>query len=106
MINLDFILYSFLVFTSGCYTYFHFVNMSQTARRIRIVNEIFKHPEGMTLKDIERNYSFEEQVDRRIDRMISSGQIKLHDKIILHKRDGFYFIKKLSYFLRFLMKIE
>lgn len=60
-------------------TYFHFLNMGETARRIRILRELYSAPGGLTLDEIISRYNAEEIIDRRLSRLINSGQIALRD---------------------------
>ena len=68
------------------YCYFHFINLGETARRIRIVTELFNSREGLTLEDILRRYDSREMVEKRIGRLVNNGQVVY--------RDGKYFIGK------------
>ena len=69
------VFYAFLVYSGFAYSYFHFFNMSETARRIRILRDLF-------LKDIldfeaaKSKYTLETQVRNRLDRLLALGQIK------------------------------
>lgn len=66
------------------YCYFHFGNLGETARRVRIVRELAESPGGLTLEEILRRYDAREIFDRRLGRLTGTGQIVL--------RDGRYFI--------------
>lgn len=66
------------------YSYFHFGNLGETARRVRIVRELAASPDGLTLEEIIRRYDAREIFDRRLRRLTGTGQIVL--------RDGRYFI--------------
>lgn len=66
------------------YCYFHFGNLGETARRVRIVRELAAAPGGLTLEQILRRYDAREIFDRRLARLTGTGQIVL--------RDGRYFI--------------
>lgn len=57
------------------YSYFHFVNMGQTARRIRILREIYEARGGISYDDLLRNYNAKIILDTRIERLISKKQI-------------------------------
>ena len=58
------------------YCYFHFVNLSVTARRIRLLRLIYSHDKGLTYPEILRMYNGKKMIDNRIERLIGSGQIK------------------------------
>lgn len=66
------------------YCHFHFVNLGETARRIRLLREL--HQAGGTLAHAEllARYNSSEIVGKRISRLIRSGQIVL--------QNGRYFI--------------
>lgn len=60
--------------------FFHFVNMSETARRIRLLRELQDNEHGITLDEILQRYNAGEIVSRRINRLIKSGQIICKDQ--------------------------
>jgi hypothetical protein len=57
------------------YSYFHFVNMGQTARRIRILREIYEARGGISYDDLLRNYNAKIILDTRVERLIDKKQI-------------------------------
>lgn len=57
------------------YIYFHFNNMGETARRIRILIELFNARRPMSQSELIIRYDSEEIVNRRLRRMVSAGQI-------------------------------
>lgn len=62
------------------YCYFHFGNLGETARRVRIVREIYEAGErGLTMEEILRCYDAREIFDRRLARLTGAGQIVLRD---------------------------
>jgi hypothetical protein len=63
------------------YCYFHFVNLGETARRIRILRELYDSMEGLSLEELLMRYNAKEIVDKRIERLSHSGQIILKDKM-------------------------
>lgn len=65
-----------LVYVNFCYIFFHFNNMGETARRIRLLRELVDNPSGpLPLQELARRYSAEEIIQRRIQRMIGAGQV-------------------------------
>lgn len=62
------------------YAYFHFVNMSRTARRIRILHETAQSLDGLSREDLHSLYNAREMIDRRLARLLDAGQI--------HEGDG------------------
>lgn len=66
-----------LTYVSLGYCYFHFLNLGETARRIRILRELKDSPEGLSLEEILRRYNAKEIVERRLLRLARNGQIRL-----------------------------
>ena len=64
--------------------YFHFLNMGETARRIRILMELMISKDGLSLDEIFNHYNAQEIINRRLDRLIETKQII--------KRDNKYYI--------------
>ena len=75
---------NFLIYASLSYCYFHFVNLGETARRVRILREIYESKEGLTFSQIVSRYSSKEILEKRLHRLIDNGQII--------NKDGKYFI--------------
>ena len=69
------ILYAFIVYNLMGYTYFHIYNMSETARRVRILYDI--NSKGRLKKaDIEKFYHKGDMVAMRVERLLGQKQIK------------------------------
>ena len=66
------------------YCYFHFINLGETARRIRILREIYDSHDGLSTDGILERYNADEIVEKRLRRLINNGQIV--------SRDGRYYI--------------
>src|SRR3989338_6489355 len=64
-----------LAYLALAYTYFHFVNMGETARRVRILIEMNRFPDGLDREEIHFLYNAREMIDRRIKRLSDTGQI-------------------------------
>lgn len=58
------------------YCYFHFINMGETARRIRILRELYEAGGVLTLEEIMKRYNASEMVHHRLNRLLANGQIK------------------------------
>jgi len=58
------------------YVYFHWNNMSETARRVRLTIELLDHEKGLTREEILTRYNGREIVDLRIRRLLGSRQIE------------------------------
>ena len=66
---------NFIIYASLGYCYFHFINLGETARRIRILREIYDSKDGLTMEEILQKYNSKEIVDKRIGRLINNGQV-------------------------------
>ncbi len=73
-----------LIYSALGYCYFHFINLGETARRIRILRELAEVPEGLTLKEILDRYNARQIVTMRIHRLLHNHQII--------EQDGRYYI--------------
>jgi hypothetical protein len=66
--------------------YFHFLNLGETARRIRIIREIDAAGRSLTRAEILERYAAESIVNVRINRLLAAGQIVF--------REGRYYLAK------------
>jgi hypothetical protein len=57
------------------YCYFHFINLGETARRIRILREIYDSKDGLSMKEILERYNAKEITEKRINRLLNNKQI-------------------------------
>lgn len=73
--NSPFILANIIIYASLSYVYFHFVNLGETARRIRILRELYDSKSGLSLEEILDRYNAEIILKKRITRLIGNGQI-------------------------------
>ena len=68
--------YAFIVYNALAYAYFHLFNMSETARRIKILALLYRRgafdPHGLG-----SGYGAEEMLEARIERLVATGQIRL-----------------------------
>lgn len=64
-----------IAYSALAYCYFHFVNLGETARRIRIVRELYKSKNGLSMKELLAIYNARKMVEMRISRLLNSGQI-------------------------------
>lgn len=68
-------LYALIVYLLLAYSYFHLFNMSETARRIRILREIYQR-DRVRAEDIAERYSASSMLTNRITRLLETGQIR------------------------------
>ena len=73
-----------LIYGALGYNYFHFINMGETARRIRLIRELHESPEGLTSSEILDRYNAAEIIAVRMRRLMHNGQVL--------EKDGRYFI--------------
>ncbi len=64
-----------LIYGSLSYCYFHFINLCLTARRIRLVRDIYKSANGLTISEILERYNAKSMIQIRLKRLLASGQI-------------------------------
>ncbi len=57
------------------YGYFHFINLGETGRRIRIIIELLNHKKGLSGEEILDRYNAKDIIQKRINRLVESGQI-------------------------------
>lgn len=76
-------LYLFIVnlitYISLAYCYFHFINLGETGRRIRILREIHDSQNGLSINEILKHYNAQDIVEMRISRLVNNGQIICRD---------------------------
>ena len=69
------------------YGYFHFVNLGETARRIRLLREIYCEVNGITEAELVKRYNSKTMLELRLNRLLSKGQIIAHDnRYFIHSR--------------------
>ncbi len=76
------------------YCYFHFINMGQTARRIRILTELYNTPDGLSTEELLGRYDSAEVVRKRLDRLTGNGQLTLNCGRYYAKSSSMMFITK------------
>jgi hypothetical protein len=71
-----------VIYSSLGYCYFHFINLGETARRIRVLRELYDSDGGLTLEEILKLYSAKKMVELRLERVLSNGQVILKDGML------------------------
>jgi hypothetical protein len=66
------------------YGYFHFINLGETARRVRILRELWESQDGLSVDELLMRYNASEIFSIRLRRMINNEQLEL--------RNGRYYI--------------
>lgn len=78
------LVFAFLVFNGIAYAYFHIFNMSETARRIRMLLQIRRAGSGgLRAQELEQQYSQKDMIEARLDRLVLMNQLSLGS-------DGYY----------------
>lgn len=67
------------IYACFSYVYFHWNNMGETARRVRLLLELRGAPDGLTRREILERYGHREVVDRRVARLLESQQIEVFE---------------------------
>lgn len=79
---------NFIIYACLGYLYFTFLNLGETARRIRILRELYEAADDLSLRELLCSYNAREIVERRINRLTNNGQI-------LYNQEKFYIGKPL-----------
>lgn len=66
---------SLLTYFCFGYCYFHFINMGETARRVRILTELNEIRDGLTMDEVLGRYDSSVIIDKRLARLINNGQV-------------------------------
>jgi hypothetical protein len=64
-------------YACAAYVLFHFNNMGETARRVRLARELAAAPDGLAESELVARYGAREMLDRRLARLVAAGQIRL-----------------------------
>jgi hypothetical protein len=73
------LLANLLIYGALGYCYFHFINLCLTARRIRLVRDLYKSVNGLSITEILEGYNAKIMVQIRLKRLLDSGQIVFVD---------------------------
>jgi len=63
------------IYACLAYCYFNFINMGETARRIRLLRELYDSGPGLNKEEILSRYNAEEVVGLRMRRLLNNHQI-------------------------------
>jgi hypothetical protein len=61
------------------YGYFHFINLGETARRVRILTELWESDGGLSMSELLERYDASDIINVRLQRMIHNKQIVLEN---------------------------
>lgn len=88
------------------YTFFHWNNMGETARRVRIAIEMYGHDSGLTREELLTRYCSREIIVRRVDRLVKSGQIEQKGTRLYSRNRSVFFMSKLILLLKWLLQTK
>lgn len=80
------LLWALATYAALGYGYFHFLNLGETARRVRILREFHDSGGEMSMDELLRRYNARQIIAVRLGRLLGNGQIEL--------RDGRYYIAR------------
>lgn len=80
------------------YIFFHFDNMGETARRIRLLWELYEHPTGLSTDQLLECYAPEEAFQRRVDRLLQAGQCSYSKERLIWRGGSYTLIQHLMKF--------
>lgn len=84
-------LYALAVYNALAYGYFHVFNMSDTARRIRILIAVHSSG-GLKTNDLAASYGSRDMLKHRLDRLLTTRQVKLNNGRYFLDRKHIYYI--------------
>tara|TARA_B100001123_G_C15208081_1_gene986091 strand:- start:681 stop:1211 length:531 start_codon:yes stop_codon:yes gene_type:complete len=85
------------------YCYFSLIGLGETARRVRLLKDLYAAPEGLNLSDILAGYSAKDMVDMRLDRLLHNGQvIQVGNRFFIGKQ-LMLFLTKFSIFMKLIV---
>lgn len=97
------IFYGFIVYFCLSYAYFHFFNISETARRFQILVLLSKSRK-VDRRDIAVRYSASDMIKTRLERLVQSGQLTLKNNRYFLKRRMLYSVAKILMMWAILLK--
>lgn len=97
-----------LIYGCGGYTYFHLLNMGETARRIRLLRELTQAgAHGLSAQDLALRYNSREMLARRLERLLTQGIVRDVDgRLYLVKRGALVMTGMVGLFKRLVLGRE
>jgi len=97
------IITNIIIYVSLGYCYFHFINLGETARRIRLLREIYDSDVGLTTFELLKLYNAKEVFLYRIERLLKNKQILLQNDRYLIGNPTILWVANIIIFLKFLV---
>jgi hypothetical protein len=94
---------SIITYSALGYGYFHFVNLGETARRIRILRELADSENGLSVKEILLRYNAKNMIEARLGRLIRSGQIRYENNSYYIGKPFVLWMAKITAVLKFII---
>lgn len=66
-----------LTYVALGYCYFHFINLGETARRVRILREIYDSKDGLSIEEVLARYNAKDIIQLRMNRLLVNAQVIL-----------------------------
>ena len=85
------------------YCYFHFINLGETARRIRIIREIWESGNGLSMDELKVRYNASDVIRVRLQRMIHNRQIILRGERYYIGKPILLYLAKLIVFMKLML---
>ena len=101
--ELDIFLVDLLIYCALGYCYFHFLNLGETARRVRILREVYDSPNGLRLEELLKKYNARAIIRYRMDRLLDNSQVVLHNGKYIISSSALLLISKLIISLKLLI---
>lgn len=92
-----------LAYGSLGYCYFHFINLGETARRVRLLRELYEFPAGLTEGELLKRYSAKDVLAYRLERLLHNHQIILKDDRLVIGNSSVLWMSRLIGFLKYLV---
>ncbi len=101
--RLSLICVNLIIYFCLSYCYFNFINMGETARRIRLLRELDDAPAGLTREEMLKRYNAQQIINIRMSRLIHNGQILLRDGRYYVGSPVMLFIAKMIVFMKLIV---
>ena len=96
--GLQLLLINSLIYILFQYNYFQLINLRETGRRARIIQEIYNS--AINLSKFSEIYSIKELVDKRVDRLIEAGRVHEKNRELSANNDGILVVNNILIFLK------
>ncbi|MDD4182786.1 MAG: hypothetical protein PHT53_03085 [Candidatus Omnitrophica bacterium] len=98
--NIPSVLINIASYSALGYCYFHFVNLGETARRIRLLRELSESKNGLSVDEILQRYNAKEIMENRLSRLLKSEQVVYKDNRYYIGKPVMFFMSKAVLFLK------